>query len=148
MRAPMHERRELPAGPDGVQRAAPAATSRRRVRSWACAVALSLALPWGLLCLPGCAGPGGRSRALGVVGSALVTGGGVAWVAGARGEADALAGAGMVSVALGVACLVTATSLLAYETACEADAECPLGYACRQVPQPAGREPYSQCVPR
>ena len=96
----------------------------------------------------GCADPNRRAKMLGGAGAVLAVGGGVVWVAGEKLDSDAMVVPGIIGVVAGVVLVIVAGGLMAFETACDADADCPEGQRCREVPAPAGREPYSQCVPR
>lgn len=96
----------------------------------------------------GCAGPHAAPKTLAAVGSALVAVGGATWALGDRGESPPLRAAGFAGAAAGVVSLITAGVLMAASVACRADADCPVGEACREVPAPPGGVPYAQCVPR
>jgi hypothetical protein len=96
----------------------------------------------------GCAGPNQRGKFIGGAGAVLAASGGAAWAVGERTDRDAMVAPGVVGVVAGIALMITAGVLFALDTACTADADCPDDQTCREVPAPAGREPYSQCVPR
>jgi len=96
----------------------------------------------------GCAAPNRRGKFIGGTGAVLAASGGAAWAVGERTDQDAMVSSGLVGVVAGVALMMTAGVLFALDTECAADADCPDDQTCREVPAPAGREPYFQCVPR
>jgi len=103
------------------------------------------------LCLQGgCAHEDSRRRArwLGRVGAGLAVGGGVTWALGQGQDLEAAETGGAISALVGAAMMLGAGITLASVVSCEADAECPTGQACKEVPAAAGRFPYAQCVPR
>ena len=55
---------------------------------------------------------------------------------------------GVIATIVGAVGMATAAMMVAAQSSCTADAGCMDGYACRELPAPAGQEPYSQCVPR
>lgn len=113
------------------------------MRSSLFAASLACALASG-----GCAGPHGKPKTLAAVGAALVGVGGATWAIGDRGETPSLRAIGFVGTAAGVVSLVSAGVLMAASVACRADADCPVGETCREVPAPPGGVPYAQCIPR
>jgi hypothetical protein len=98
--------------------------------------------------LAACGAPYRSAKIVGGVGGVLAAGGGTAWVIGEHQDSNALVFPGVVSSLLGAACLATAAMMVAAQSSCTLDADCADGYMCRELPAPAGREPYSQCVPR
>ncbi len=95
-----------------------------------------------------CSGPHAAAKNVGGAGAILAIGGGSAWVIGARSDSNAVMVPGVIGVVAGVIMMVAAGMMMAGEVACRADADCAIGHQCREVPMPAGRIPYSQCVPR
>lgn len=85
---------------------------------------------------------------MGAVGGTLAAVGGVSWVVAETKDVEPLLVPGVVAVVLGTAAMLTSAVMVAAQTSCTADAECPLGYVCKELLQPAGRESFSQCVPR
>ena len=98
--------------------------------------------------LTACSAPYRTAKIVGGIGGLLAAAGGTAWVVGERGDSDSLILPGVIATAIGAACLTTAAMLIAVQSSCVLDADCTEGYMCRELPAPAGREPYSQCVPR
>jgi hypothetical protein len=96
----------------------------------------------------GCARPYAGPKTLAAVGTALLVGGGTAWVIGERRDVRAAVIPGAAATALGIAGLIYAGGWLAGSIACKADADCPFGEECREVPAPPGGVPYMQCVRR
>lgn len=109
-----------------------------------CLVACALA---GLLA-PGCARPYAGPKTLAALGTGLLVVGGAAWIAGEGAERRELALPGMVVTGIGAAAVVGAGVWLARSAACQADADCPAGEECREVPAPPGGIPYRQCMRR
>lgn len=96
----------------------------------------------------GCARPYAGPKTLATVGTALLVGGGTAWVIGDRRDANAAVIPGAAATALGIGALLFAGGWLASSIRCQADAHCPYGEECREVPAPPGGVPYMQCVRR
>jgi hypothetical protein len=97
-----------------------------------------------------CAGPRFRGPArLALVGSALVVGGSVVWVAGERSSTPGnLPAVGLVTAAAGVAAVIAAGGWIALTAACTSDPDCDESEECREIPAPPGGVPYKQCMPR
>ncbi len=116
---------------------------RRRAGVWT-----TLCLGAALATLSSCTGPYRHARSVGTVGGVLAAVGGAAWVVGETTDAQALLVPGVVAVLLGTAGILTSAVMVAAQASCTTDADCPLGYVCKELLQPAGRESFSQCVPR
>jgi len=114
-------------------------THRIGLRSFVAVLALALA---------GCSAPYRSAKIVGGIGGVLAAGGGTAWVIGEHQDSNSLILPGVISSVVGAACLATAAMMVAAQSSCALDADCVDGYACRELPAPAGRQPYSQCVPR
>lgn len=95
-----------------------------------------------------CSAPYRGAKIIGGIGGVLAVGGGTAWVVGENRDSNALILPGVIASVIGAAGMATAAMLVAAQSSCKLDADCTLGYMCRELPAPAGREPYSQCVPR
>lgn len=94
-----------------------------------------------------CSNPHRRPKTLAGIGTALAAVGGATWVVGDRSDRNAVATAGLATVAIGAGVLLVAGVLMAVDVACRADADCPSGEECREVPAAPGGVPYAQCVP-
>ena len=101
-----------------------------------------------VVALVGCSAPYRSAKIVGGIGGVLAVGGGTAWVIGENQDSTSLILPGVISSLVGAACLATAAMMVAAQASCALDADCADGYMCRELPAPAGREPYSQCVPR
>lgn len=117
----------------------------------------SASLAWGFgipalvgLCvlLTACSAPYRTAKIVGGIGGLLAAAGGTAWVVGEGSDSDSVILPGVIATAIGAACLTTSAMLIAAQSSCVLDADCTEGHMCRELPAPAGREPYSQCVPR
>lgn len=95
-----------------------------------------------------CSGPYGRARTVGTIGGVLAAAGGTSWVVGETADEEALLLPGVVAVVVGTAAILTSAMMVASQTSCTADADCPTNHVCKELLQPAGRESFSQCVPR
>lgn len=101
------------------------------------------------LCLElGCARPYTGPKTLAAIGTTLLVAGGAAWIAGERADHHGLVVSGAATTFVGVGAVIGAGTWLAVTIACEADADCHTGEACREVPAPPGGVPYRQCVRR
>lgn len=116
---------------------------RRQTGLWT-----ALCLGAALATLTSCTGPYSQARTVGTVGGVLAAVGGAAWVVGETTDAEVLLVPGVVGVLLGAAGILTSAVMVAAQSSCTADADCPLGHVCKELLQPAGRESFSQCVPR
>lgn len=123
----------------------PPKASSRRTSKLGCKLGWVLTL-WGLL--TGCASPYRTARTVGATGGVLAAVGGALWVVGDDVDRDAVRLPGVTAAIVGAACIATAAALFAAQTSCQADADCPNGYVCKELPAPAGLQPYRQCVPR
>ena len=74
--------------------------------------------------------------------------GGATWVIGETRDAPTLIVPGVIAMILGSAGLLTSAMMIAGQSSCVVDADCPLNHVCKELLQPAGRESFSQCVPR
>jgi hypothetical protein len=101
-----------------------------------------------LLASAGCTGPHARPKTLAGIGAVLAAAGGATWAIGDSADRESLRSLGFGAAAIGAVSLVTAGVLMAVSVGCGADADCPVGETCREVPAPPGGVPYAQCVPR
>jgi hypothetical protein len=108
--------------------------------------ALALLLP--LLLAAGCVRPYKGPKTLGAVATVLLATGATIWVAGERGDREALTRVGVVTTAAGAAAAFAAGGWLAASIGCRVDPDCPENELCKEVPAAPGREPYRQCVPK
>ena len=82
------------------------------------------------------------------VGAALAGVGAGVWILGDNRGSEGVAATGLATTALGVATMIGAGIWMAQSVSCRADADCPRGEECREVPAIPGGVPYAQCVPR
>ncbi|MDX2019153.1 MAG: hypothetical protein SF187_02860 [Deltaproteobacteria bacterium] len=95
-----------------------------------------------------CSAPYRGAKFVGGVSGVLAAAGGTAWVVGENTDSSGLIVPGVIATIIGAVGMATAAMVVAAQSSCAADAECLDGYQCRELPAPAGQEPYSQCVPR
>lgn len=98
--------------------------------------------------LAGCAAPYRGAKIVGGMSGILAAAGGTAWVVGEKTDSSSLIVPGVIATLAGAVGMAAAAMMVAAQSSCAADAECLEGYTCRELPAPAGQEPYSQCVPR
>lgn len=96
----------------------------------------------------GCARPYRGPKTLAAIGTGLLVGGSLVWIAGERGDNRGLIVPGVVTAILGVGAVIGAGGWLAASIACSADPDCPEGEECKELPAPPGGVPYRQCVKR
>lgn len=96
----------------------------------------------------GCAHPYAGPKTLAAIGTGLLAGGGVTWVAGDRADHNGAATAGLITTAIGAAAVIAASGWLAAGVACTDDPDCPRNEECREIPTQPGGYPYRQCMPR
>src|SRR5881394_976570 len=101
-----------------------------------CRRALALLLP--LLLAAGCVRPYRGPKMLAALGAGLLGSGATMWVAGRRGDHDALTSAGLVTTVAGAATAFAAGGWLAASIGCRSDPDCPETEACKEVPAPPG----------
>jgi len=102
-----------------------------------------------LLCSTvGCARPYAGPKTLAAIGTGLLAGGAVTWVAGERGHHENMATAGLITSLAGTALVIAAGGWLAVGVACQEDPDCPRNEECREIPAAPGGYPYRQCMPR
>lgn len=107
-----------------------------------------LVLAFFIFSLIGCAHPYSGPKTLAAIGTVLLAGGGVTWVAGERGNHNQVATAGLITTAIGAAAVMAAGGWLAAGVSCTEDPDCPRNEECREIPSPPGGYPYRQCMPR
>jgi len=101
-----------------------------------------------LLCsCVGCARPYAGPKTLAAIGTGLLAGGAVTWVAGERGNHENVATAGLITSLVGTAVVIAAGGWLAIGVSCQEDPDCPRNEECREIPAPPGGYPYRQCMP-
>ena len=98
--------------------------------------------------LSGCTAPYRGAKVVGGLGGIFAAAGGATWVVGEKTDSSSLIVPGVLATIAGAVGMAAAAMMVAAQSSCTADAECPEGYSCRELPAPAGQEPYSQCVPR
>jgi hypothetical protein len=96
----------------------------------------------------GCARPYKAPKTLAAFGVGLLATGATFWVAGERGGRGTVTHVGVALTSAGAVAAFAAGGWMAASSGCRTDPDCPESEVCKEVPAPAGREPYRQCVPR